>query len=291
MKTKLFTIALIFIEINSFAQITVTDADLMNIGDVFYQAYDEAPVTSISYGNAGVNQTWDFSELQVQEYDTTEFISPIGTPFEINHPTANLCIEDDGEYIYISKKIQGLSLVGFDNIPYPQLVTPLPLAYGFNSIIGPVIIMDSASANPGFIDHSLAPAISLNPFHNQIDSIKILIESSTEFNVDAYGDVIIPMGTFDALRLKSDDKTTTDVFAYCSDSIFGNGGWYSMPASIFPSEVEITSSFSWWTNHPLVNFFLVQMDIDSIGEIDAVEFMHSPSPSSVNDFSINKFSV
>ena len=290
-KKKSLTIALAFIGLNSFGQITVTDTDLMNVGDIIYQAYDDAPASSISLGNAGPNQIWDFSALQVQEYDTTEFIDPAGTPFGADHPSANLCIDDNGDYIYIDKNMQGLSLVGFDDIPYPQLVAPLPLTYGLNSSIGPVIIMDSVFANPGFLDHSLAPVISLNPLHNQIDSIKILIESSTEFNVDAYGDVIIPMGTFDALRLKTDDITTTDFFAYCSDTIFGNGGWYPMPAAIFPSEVEITSSYSWWTNNPLIKFVLVQMDIDSLGVIDAVDFIHSPSPSSVTDLSSNNFNI
>ena len=291
MKTKLFAIALALASMNISAQVTVTDTDLMSVGDIIYQAYDNAPVPSISLGNAGPNQTWDFSALQVQEYDTTEFIDPVGTPFANIHPTANLCIEDDGEYIYMNKNAQGLSLVGFDNFPYPQLFVALPLAYGLNTIVGPVIIMDSALINPGFIDHSLAPAISLNPFHNQIDSIKFLIESSTEFNVDAHGDVIIPMGTFDALRVKTDGITTTDYFAYCSDSILGNGAWYPMPAAIFPSEVEVISSYSWWTNDPLIKFTLVQIEVDSVGGINAVDFMHSPSPSSVNNLLTNNFNI
>jgi hypothetical protein len=291
MKTKLFTFTLALASMNISAQVTVTDTDLMTVGDIIYQAYDTVPAPSISLGNAGPNQTWDFSALQVQEYDTTEFIDPAGTPFSSIHPTANLCIEDDGEYVYINKNPQGLSLVGFDNFPYPQLFLPLPLAYGLNTIVGPVIIMDSVLANPGFIDHSLAPAISLNPLHNQIDSIKFIIESSTEFNVDAHGDVVIPMGTFDALRMKTDGITTTDYFAYCSDSILGNGAWYPMPAAIFPSEVEIVSSYSWWTNDPLIKFALVQIEVDSVGGINAVDFMHSPSPSSVNNLSTNNFNI
>ena len=100
MKKNLFAIALMFLGVNSFAQITVTDADLMSIGDIIYQGYDESPSSSISLGNAGPNQTWDFSTLQSQEYDTTKFINPIGTPFAADHPSANLCIDDDGEYIY-----------------------------------------------------------------------------------------------------------------------------------------------------------------------------------------------
>ena len=290
-KTKLFVTILAFFSMNMSAQITVLDTDLMNVGHIIYQAYDTVPAPSISLGNPGPNQTWDFSILQVQEYDTTEFIDPAGTPFGNDHPTASLCIEDDGEYIYIDKNALGLSLVGFDDIPYPQFILPLPLTYGLNTVVGPTIVMDSAFANPGLIDNSLAPSISSNSLHNQIDSIKIYIESSIEFNVDAYGDVIIPMGTFDALRVKTDDITTTDYFVYCSDTSSGIGSWYPIPAVIFASEVEITSSYAWWTNDPLIKFALVQIDVDSVGGIDAVDFMHSPSPSSVPDLSTNNFKI
>ena len=184
----------------------------MSIGDIIYQAYDDAPASSISVGNAGPNQTWDFSALQVQEYDTTEFIDPAGTPFGADHPTANLCIDDNGEYIYINKSAQDLSIVGFDDYPYPLVIAPLPLFYGLNTLMGSVIIMDSIIANVGFIDDMLAPIISLNPLNDQVDSIRIFMESNTEFNVDAYGDVTLPMGTFDALRVKTDDVTTQDIF-------------------------------------------------------------------------------
>ena len=289
MKLKLFTLALVFSSINISAQITVSETDLVNIGDVIYQAYDGAPASSIYLGNSGPNQTWDFSTLQVQDFDTVEFIDPTGTPFGADHPTANLCIEDNGEYIYIDKNVQGISIVGFDNYPYPQLISPLPLTYGLSTILGSVVIMDSVVEN-SFLPDSIAVFITLGQAQ-QIDSIKILIESSTEFNVDAHGDVIIPMGTFDALRLKTDDVTTTDYFVYCSDTIFGNGSWYPMPAAIFSPEVEITSSYSWWTNDPLLKFVLVQIEVDSVGGIVAVDFMHSPSPSLVNDLSTNDFNI
>ena len=287
MKKNLFAIALMFLGINSFAQITVTDADLMSIGDIIYQGYDESPSSSISLGNAGPNQTWDFSTLQSQEYDTTKFINPIGTPFAADHPSANLCIDDDGEYIYINKSAQGLSIVGFDDYPYPLVIAPLPLFYGLNTSLGSVIIMDSIIANVGFIDDVMAPIISLNPLNDQVDSIRIFMESNTEFNVDAHGDVIIPMGTFDALRVKTDDVTTQDIFLYCSSSVTGNGSWHIMP----DSDVEVTSSYAWWTNDPLIKFVLVQMEIDSLGGTNGVDFMHSSAPSSVRDLSSNNFNI
>ena len=287
MKKNLFAIALVFVGINSFAQITVTDANLMSIGDIIYRGYDEFPSSSISLGNAGPNQTWDFSTLQSQEYDTTKFIDPITTPFGANHPLANLCIDDDGEYIYINKSPQDLSIVGFDDYPYPLVIAPLPLFYGLNTLMGSVIIMDSIIANVGFIDDMLAPIISLNPLNDQVDSIRIFMESNTEFNVDAYGDVTLPMGTFDALRVKTDDVTTQDIFLYCSSTVTGNGSWHIMP----DSDIQITSSYAWWTNDPLIKFTLVQMEIDSLGGITGVDFMHSPSPSSVTDLSSNNFNI
>ena len=287
MKKNLLAIALVFAGINSFAQITVTDSDLMSIGDVIYQGYDESPSSSISLGNAGPNQTWDFSALQSQEYDTTNFIDPIGTPFAAIHPTANLCIDDNGEYIYINKSAQNISLVGFDNYPYPIMLAPLPLVYGLDTSMGSVLIMDSIIENIGLIDDVLAPIISLNPLYDKVDSIRIFMQSNTEFNVDAYGNVIIPMGSFDALRVKTENVTTQDIFLYCSSTITGNGSWHIMP----DSEVETTSSYAWWTNDPLIKFVLVQMEIDSLGEIDVVDFMHSPAPSSVRDLSTNSFNI
>jgi hypothetical protein len=184
-------------------------------------------------------------------------------------------------------------MVGFDDYPYQIMLAQLPLAYGINTIVGPVIVMDSVFANPGFIDNSLAPAISLNPLDSQVDSLKIFIESSTEFNVDAHGDIIIPMGNFDALRVKTDDVNTTDFFAYCSDGL-GNGAWHPIPAGLpgLPSsEVEITSSYAWWTNDPLIKFVLVQIEVDSLGGIDAVDFMHYPNPSSFVNLSDEDFNI
>jgi hypothetical protein len=291
MKTKFFTIALAFTAVIASAQITVTDVNLVSVGDIIYQAYDSIPSSAITVGNAGANQTWDFSDLQVHEYDTTAFIDPLGTPFASAHPTANLCVDSDGEYLYIKKDVQGMSIVGFDNLPFPKLILPLPLTYGANSTVGPVTIMDSVFVNV-FLADSLAPIITLGQAQ-QIDSIKILVESSTEFNVDAYGNMTIPMGTYAALRMKTDDITVTDYFLYCTDTIFGiNSGWYPMPAVIFPSEVEVTSSFQWWTNDAAVKFSLVQIDVDSLGFFETVDFLHNPAtPASVASLSSEGFNI
>ena len=291
MKTKILTIALTISTVFSFAQITVTDADILGIGDVIYQAYDDMPSSSISLGNAGSNQTWDFSSLNATESNSMEIISPVGTPFEAYHPTANMCIDDQGEYIYINKSSTGLNLVGFDDVPYPQLVLPLPLTYGFSTSIGPLTIMDSSMINM-FVPDSLAVLITTGQAQT-VDSIKIVITSTTDFNVDAYGSVTIPMGTFEALRLKADDITTTDYFVYCTDTLFGGTGsnWYSMPAMLFPSEVETNSSFQFWSNDPLAKFVLASFYLDSVGNVEEVEFLENSGVSSIAELDNTYFKV
>ena len=138
-----------------------------------------------------------------------------------------------------------------------------------------------------FLPDSIAVFVTMGQAQ-QIDSIKFVVESSTEFNVD--GSITIPMGTFDALRVKMDDIQL--IILYCTDTLLGiNSGCYPMPVAISPTEVEITSSYSWWTNDPLVKFALVQMGIDSLGEIDVADFMHSPVPSSVANLSADNINI
>jgi len=93
----------------------------------------------------------------------------------------------------------------------------------------------------------------------------------------------IPMGVFDALRVKADDVTSTDFFVYCSNSPAGlPGAWYSA-SSIIPSEVEIISSYQWWTNDVTAKFALVEMEVDASGNIEFVDFLHTPISAAIND--------
>ena len=67
MKTRLFTVILTFITIHAFSQITVTDNDIIDIGDNIYEAIDDVSGSAIQIGPGGANQTWDFSFLQENE--------------------------------------------------------------------------------------------------------------------------------------------------------------------------------------------------------------------------------
>jgi hypothetical protein len=290
MKTKLFTIALAFISVNALAQITVTESDIISVGDIVYQAVDSMPSNSIAVGNSGANQTWDFSSLQNMELDIIEVISPVGTPYENIHPEANMCVEIDNELMYLDKSSTGLEMVGYGDIPLNMLMIPLPLVYGLSQQSGPNTNMQ---VFPNFgIPDSLAPFISLNPAYDQLDSIKINAVITSEFNVDAWGNVTIPLGSFDALRLKVEETTITDYYAYCSSSLGLGGGWYSVPAQIAPSETEIANRYQWWSNDPSVKFMLAELEMDSLSNnVEFVTFLTETQTSVVTDLLSNSISV
>ena len=303
MKIKLLTIALAFIGLNALGQITVTEADIIDVGDIFYQAHDTLPDASISAGNAGANQTWNFSSLQVHEYDTTEILNPSVTPFASSHPTANLCIEDDGGYVYIKKDTNGAFILGVDGIVLdPSLLhIPLPLNSTTTGSTIPITI-DSTIFDPAvlsfIISDTLAPYISYPIVTDKIDSLRVIVTESSDYEVDAWGQLNIQLGTFDCLRLKTERDITSTFMAYCSNTASSSGAWYNLPSALIPPSTlvlfnfvladlgfdpEAVVTYQWWTDNSNIKFALVEMDVDSLGNIKTVDFLHTSTSAAIND--------
>jgi hypothetical protein len=172
--------------------------------------------------------------------------------------------------MYLDKSTTGLEMVGYGDIPFNTLMTPLPLAYGLSQQSGPNTVMDSSLQNMFFPD-SLAPFISSNPLDDNIDSLKIFVVQSSSFNVDAWGDITIPTGTYSSLRLNVEETTITELYAYCSSSLTNSGSWHPVPALLFPTETETVNRYQWWSSDPSVKFMLAELEMDSLS--NNVEFV------------------
>jgi len=292
MKTKFFAIALAFGSMNISAQITVLDADLMSIGDVIHQATDTMPSSVISVGNTGPNQIWDFSALQEMEIEIIEVVSPVGTLYGSMYPNANLCVEIDDGLLYLDKSSSGVVMVGFADLPVNNvMMIPLPLTFGLTYQDGPNTITDSVFVNAGVLNipNTFITSISTNPLHDQIDSLKFKVILTKDFNVDAWGNVTIPLGNYDALRLKVEETTTTDYYAYCSEGGLG-GGWFSAQA-LAPIQTEISIRYEWWSNDPIFKFMLAELEVDNSGNVEGASFLTTPSAASVADLSVTSFNI
>ena len=100
------------------------------------------------------------------------------------------------------------------------------------------------------------------------------------FNVDAYGSVIMPNGTFNALRVQTSISTLSDVLVYCTDTLTGAGsGWYSTPFSTTTYEY----GYYFMSDDPSVRFALVEISTDSALNIEAVSYLSEPPLSSNYD--------
>jgi len=197
-----FTVFSMFLG-SAIAQPTLQMNVLPNIGDVV--TFHEADTANYNEGNAGANQTWNFSGLQpmsgvpaVEYY----YLAPANTPYASSFPTANYAVKIDADtaiYGYAKKETNQYSFLGIKNqyivqqYPNPDIQLKTPLSF-----------------NGNFQDD----------FTNYSDAGTGIIfygKGSRKVTYDAYGTLTTPAGTFqNAMRIKS-LSTQID-----SASFFGN---------------------------------------------------------------------
>ena len=274
----------------SFAQITITDNDLISVGDIIEQVDDISPNSAINVGSPGANQFWIFFSSD-SRFLHTGLCSPSSTPYSVVYPNSNLCMYDGIEHVFLNKTPSKIELLGIDDSVFadPVVVLPLPLSFGTSLTDGPVTFVDSSGP---FVDLILATygqsANLISGFAAHVaDTISVSGDIETEFLVDAYGTIQLPMGLYDCLRLKIERNSTTNIQVHCIDTISGSGtGWYQIPFSDFEEDV----SYQWWTNNPDSRFFLAEAYVDSNDNVLDITFTNNSSTSNKNELNSN-FSI
>ena len=277
------------------SQITVTDADLLGVGDVIYLADDDNTIVNV--GSAGQNQTWDFSALQSNDSWMMEVVDPTTTPFDHLYPNANLCIIDDGDFIYCNKSSSSVSMLGIGDSVFQQgmAIISLPLSYSYTSTEGPLLVLDSLIGGPmvDFLLTSQGLSASLLTFGaaHVADSLSIEVESTTSFNVDAEGTMILPMGSFDALRVRIDRTITSSISVYCIDTTAGglNSDWYPLS---FGGGSETESFYHWYSNDASTKFTLAEVFLDSLGNLETgISFLTDAIINSLDKLEIDYINI
>ncbi len=162
------------------------------IGDVV--TFYEADTNGVTQGNAGANQTWNFSGLQpLVGVDPVQYfyLAPANTPpqYASKFPTANLAIRiglpsDTAVYGYSNKSSSQWELLGLKNDLIEQVYTNTDIQ------------LKTLSYNGSFTDN----------FTNYTDAGTGFVFYGTgtrTITYDAYGTLQTPAGTFqNAMRLK-----------------------------------------------------------------------------------------
>lgn len=262
MKKPLLFIGLLFgclASVNS--QIVVDRSDFPHVGDLVVTATDNT--TTVTPGNAGLNQTWDFSNLVAEEYDSAVFVLPAQAVNSQYYPSANMAsmtlnpesgyaygfYHDSGSDIGIAGiDVQGILMPGFYLNMHMQYLDEawfqLPYHYGDSHTQTYWEVGYAAMYNNGVM----------------LDSSKTSTHVTRQMEVDASGTMITPTGSFPVLRVHETESWVDSSF------VWSNNAW------VFESaQPRSNESYAWYgKNYGLIG----KLDVTS-GRANGISFFVS----------------
>jgi hypothetical protein len=235
MKALLSVLFLSFlIEISS--QITISVADFANSGDTV--RISQADGTGLDFASTGANYTWDFSALTatsqyLKEYNPIGFasllvfgtygpVAPTNYRASYFNPTNDLPLDQLSQFLPVSLS---------DLNQYTKRMTDSITSLGYSiSVNGQGVPFKSDT-----IETRYKLPLHYNDYHysrgytyidlNPVIDFKIKQYRQRTTNVDGWGTIITPKGTFQALRLRHDIAEIDSVY----QTFFGAGQWFGTP--------------------------------------------------------------
>jgi len=221
-----------------YSQITITAADFPTAGMLVVKDVDTS--TTISPGNPGTGQVWDFSNLVISYTDSTLYMNPGGQPGVQNFPDATLVEKDanssanaDGSYNYTyyqtgtdGWKLDGADLaVGFWGIVFHWRIFVSP----------PPFMLHLPAVYNGSWNQTFSYDTYTSTWASGSQSDTGLVASSWTMNqlIDGSGTIITPVGSYEALRVNEHVVMIDTVYNYVAGT-----GW-----------VFDHTSYSEWTTY------------------------------------------
>ncbi len=246
-KNTFFLCILLILSAKTKAQISLAVGDFANAGDTV--RLSQMTNSNLDFVSTGTNYTWDFSSLTASTQSLKEY-TPIGfgsflilatygpfagsyaatyfnltTELPIDQLSAFLPIQISDLSQYTKRANSGITSIGYSinvqgqGVPFKsdtiETRYSLPLTFGD--------VHDSRGYT--FVD--------LNPAAD----IKYIQHRQRHTEVDGWGTVTTPLGTFPALRVRHDIYEIDSIY----QTFFGTGSWIGTPA------IDRTE-YEWWTN-------------------------------------------
>lgn len=225
------------------AQISLTAANMPSVGIIITtREADSAWVTRQNLGTPGANRTWNFTNITPEAGSTnlsTTYIPPAGTPFLSEFPGATLVgREGSGEeasYSYFQTSATQFGIMGNASATNKAKFTPPVVGFRF-----PATYQSKATGTTNsVIDIGIADANGM---------------LNDTMEVDAWGRVTTPLGTFDALRVKRTQTGTLTVLG-------------SIPLT-FRNTI-----YEWWTTQyraPVFSYNLIDINVVGIQRLQTL---------------------
>ncbi len=192
--------------LGSTALVSITSEDILGqIGSSRVLEQDSSGAVTVNVGSAGANQTWDFSDVDLPNslMATFEQLDPVGTPFASEFAAANM--------------VEKISLEGTDGAIYNYRLVEgdrfLDLGSGSEFNFMGMTFSQTNHRQRTLVQLPLTfgdtwTEVTSDTTADVVGITTIVYDSSVNM-VDAWGTVILPEGSFQALRLRTDATTTT----------------------------------------------------------------------------------
>jgi len=279
-----FLLALSFYSFNTLqAQITLTENNLPNVGDQLFES--NSVDLNFSEGNAGADQTYDFTNLMANQVDTVRYISTIGTVAEADFPDANMVLQGNfGDVLGVSfaDLLPGLpdppATVYFEDdanghVQLAGLFTNLNL--GVVNLGDQLLNPDNGILYYTHLDYGeTATSDSEFLLGFDFDSIELTLRLNIDktINADAYGTITTPLGEFNCIRHHEVLETRPEVGTQLGPIFIPLPG-------ILPDTTIIINSYFYMTDehkHPVVAIRKANNEIESIRFINEPNNLAQP---------------
>ncbi|MBD3638657.1 MAG: T9SS type A sorting domain-containing protein [Crocinitomicaceae bacterium] len=251
------------------SQITLDSTNFATIGWVVQEARDSLP--TVAPGNSGANQTWDLSGLDTHTVDTLTFTNPNWTQGGTDFPDANLAIYNHGDsmHTYINNSYSGAEMLGIGGDVFGAGYTTIKFDPTQTFTQWPMNYQDSFNDSSGIDETFYLGQGPTGP-----DSARFKQLNETFVDVDGWGSVTTPLGTFDALRTYTITINTDSIWIWTSFS-----GW-----TFYQEQTGTTYQYEWFSNDPNTNFPIATMTVDAGNNAENVRWLLvTPTLSGIDD--------
>lgn len=262
-KITLLSLSILLTSFTAVSQIIIHSGEILGVGDEVIQGFDNSPDQAIEPGPEGEDLNWDFGSLFADEIDTFRFVNPLSTPYWMRFPGSNVCLLTlaDSNFVYFDKDTDNLTMKG--------LVVEAP---GLGKVSSPVHPGEEFLSFPceyGFQDNESFYYLFLAEGNTPgVDSLRVKRTTDKSLEVDAWGSMSTPIGTYDVLRIHELREVT--------DSIWGKVPFFGW--QFIDEEQSTEERYIWWSDDPAVGYILANLNIDpSNGDVLSAEFMAEPN--------------
>lgn len=290
---KIFLLStLVTSALSASAQITVNSSDLMSIGLTVEQVYDTTTVVTI--GSNGANQIWDYSNLAQDRLDLITFVDPVTLPGNTNFTSSNMGSANSSGpdvSLFLTKNSSELHLDGayininpFYAIPINETLLTFPSTMGTNFNTS---IVKEVTNYPVMVDPDLSGPADF------IYELKVISSVDLTSQVDGWGDLTTPLGTFASLRqtVYQQSHDTTYVRTQATPYWHVISTINAAALGVWTTGTSEKRTARWWTNNPSSQFVLLEMNYQASGVVDEVFWQKSNLSVGLEAMAIQNVSV